>query len=333
MTPRAALWRLAIATVLASLLMVLVYNVITQPVASKLSTYTADFTDVSGLHEGADVRVRGVRVGKVESIDLRRRAGQSIAEIGFTLDSRYGIASDTRLAVKYQALTGLRYVDVTNAAEDAPTASGLKHLPTSMTQPSFDITKLFNGLQPVLATLSPDDLNVFTANVDNFLSGDGDGLGPVLDSIHTLTRFMADRQQVVATLLGNLKSIADTMRGHSKDLVQILRWANRPIDAALSVVDEFRKSDIYGPGFTQSVVALLNNAGLTPGADYASALDKAFTNVDDTVDAFKLVPAMWDNIPPPGEAGHPLQCTRGRAELPLPVDVLLNGQKVVLCKQ
>ncbi|MDR3655977.1 MAG: MCE family protein [Mycobacterium sp.] len=313
--------------------MVLVYNVITQPVAAKLSTYTANFTDISGLHDGADVRVRGVRVGKVESIELRRQSGQSFAEIGFSLESRYGISPDTRLAVKYQALTGLRYVDVINASDGVPAATSIKHLPISMTQPSFDITKLFNGLQPVLSTLSPDDLNVFTANVDNFLSGDGDGLGPVLESIHTLTHFMADRQQVVATLLSNLKSVADTMRGHSKDLIQVLQWANQPIDAALSVVDEFRKSQIYGPGFTQSVVALLNNAGLTPGADYDAALDKAFTNVDDTVDAFKLVPVMWDNIPPPGEAGHPLQCTRGRAELPLPVDVLLNGQRVVLCKQ
>jgi phospholipid/cholesterol/gamma-HCH transport system substrate-binding protein len=331
--PFAALWRLAIAVVVAILLLILVSNVITQPVAARLGSYTADFTDISGLHTGADVRVRGVRVGKVESVELRRRSGQSIAEIAFTLDSRYSIGTDTRLAVKYQALTGLRYVDVTNASDGVPAASPVRHIPTSMTQPSFDITKLFNGLQPVLSTLSPDDVNTFTANVDTFLSGDGSGLGPVLQSIHTLTQFLADRQQIVATLMQNLKAVADTMTGHAKDFIQIIDWANRPIDAALKVVDEFRKTQLYGPGFTSAVVQFLDSAGFKPGIDIDDALDKAFTNFDDAIDAIKLVPVIWDNIPPPSQDGRPLECSRGRAELPLPVDVLLNGQKVVLCNQ
>ncbi|MDT5298176.1 MAG: phospholipid/cholesterol/gamma-HCH transport system substrate-binding protein [Mycobacterium sp.] len=333
MKPLAALWRLAIAVIVAVLLMILVTNVITNPVDSKLGAYTADFTDASGLHTGADVRVRGVRVGKVDSVELIRRSGQSLADVAFTLDTRYGIDADTRLAVKYQALTGLRYLDVANPSDGAPAAAPVKHIPTSMTVPSFDITALFNGLQPVLATLSPDDLNTFTNNVETFLSGDGSGLGPVLESVHTLTQFLADRQQIVATLMSNLKAVADTMSGHAKDFIQIIDWANRPIDGALTVLDEFRKSAIYGPEFTSSVVQLLDNAGFKPGINIDDALDRALINLDNTMEAFKLVPVMWDNIPPPSQQGRPLECSAGRAELPLPVDVLLNGQKVTLCKQ
>lgn len=333
MKPISALWRLAVAVVVAVFLIILVSNVINQPVAAKLGAYTADFTDVSGLHTGADVRVSGVRVGKVESVELRRLSGQSIAAVAFTLDSRYSIDADTRLAVKYQALTGLRYLDVTNASDGVPAASPVKHIPTSMTQPSFDITKLFNGLQPVLSTLSPDDLNTFTANVDTFLSGDGGGLGPVLESIHTLTQFLADRQQIVATLMTNLKAVADTMSGHAKDFIQIIDWVNRPVDAALDVIDEFRKTQIFGPTFTSAVVQLLDNAGFKKGINIDDALDKAFNNVDNTMEAFKLVPVMWENIPPPSQQGRPLECSAGRAELPFPVEVLLNGQKVTLCNQ
>ena len=334
MKPIAALWRLGIALAVTVVLLTLVINVISQPVDAQLNAFTAEFTDVSGLRDGADVRVRGVRVGKVASIDLRRRDGRSLAEVGFTLDRQYRIDPDTRLAVKYQALTGLRYVDVQNSHEGADAGAPVPNpIPTSMTLPSFDITRLFNGLQPVLATLSPDDLNKFTDNVDTFLSGDGSGLGPVLESINTLTRFLADRQQVVATLIQNLKRVADTMAGHSRDFIQVIDWLNRPIDAALKVLDEFRKSQVYGPDFTRSVVQLLNSAGIKPGIDVDAALDKAITNFDDAMDSIKLVPVVWDNIPPPGQAGQPLACSNGRADLPLPVDVLLNGQKVVLCKQ
>ena len=176
-------------------------------------------------------------------------------------------------------------------------------------------------------------MNTFTANVDTFLSGDGGGLGPVLESIHTLTQFLADRQQIVATLMTNLKAVADTMSGHAKDFIQIIDWVNRPIDASLTVIDEFRKSAIYGPGFTSAVVQLLDNAGFKPGINIDDALDKAFINVDNAIEAFKLVPVIWDNIPPPSQQGRPLECSAGRAELPFPVEVLLNGQKVTLCNQ
>jgi phospholipid/cholesterol/gamma-HCH transport system substrate-binding protein len=332
MKPIAATWRLIVAGIMAVALVVAVINVITHPVASKVSSYTADFTDVAGLHVGADVRIRGVRVGKVDSVELHRRSEQTIAEVAFTLDSRYSVGMDTSLAVKYQALTGLRYVDVVNASDGVPAPSPVKHVTTSMTQPSFDITKLFNGLQPVFASLSPDDLNTFTSNVEVFLAGDGSGLRPVLDSINKLTRFVSNRQQVVATLLQNLNSVAESINGGAKNFIQIIEWANRPIDSALTVLDEFRKSQIYGPEFMDAVIKLLNSTGLEPTSDVDAALDRAFTNVDDTISAFKFIPVIWDNIPPPSQIGRPLECSRGRADLPLPVDILLNGQEVVLCK-
>jgi phospholipid/cholesterol/gamma-HCH transport system substrate-binding protein len=202
-----------------------------------------------------------------------------------------------------------------------------------MTQPSFDITALFNGLQPVIATLSPEEVNTFTANAATFLSGDGTGLEPLLDSIRKLTEFLADRQQVVATLMRNLSELAATMRGHSRDLLQLVEWVNRPLDGALLVLDEFRKAEVTGPGFMAPVVRLLNNAGLTDRADIDLALDRAFTNVDDFVDAVKLVPVMWENIGPPPQVGSPEPCAQGRFGLPAMMDVLVNGQKVVLCNR
>lgn len=349
MKPRAASWRLAISGIVAIILFILVANVIRQPTATDTRSYIAEFTDVSGLHLDADVRVRGVRVGKVHSVELERKHGQSIAAVELTLDKRYGIVSGTRLAIKYQALTGLRYVDVVDATEEYSIADLVTDVTTAMTRPSFDVTALFNGLQPVIATLNPDELNTFTANAATYLSGDGAGLAPMLESIRKLTRFVADREHVVATLMSNLKEVSDTMGGHSKDFIQIVDWINRPVDGALEAIDEFRKSDLYGGGFSTSVLDLLTNIGFPRGKNSGSqfvygtvdknatnmdeGFDRAITVLDDFTDAFKLVPVMWENIPPPPDAGAALQCTRGRAQLPEQMDVLLNGQRVVLCNR
>lgn len=331
--PWSALWRFALVTAVTSVVFILTVNVLRQPVAGETRAYTAEFTDISGLHVDADVRIRGLRVGKVSSVRLVRTAGQSVAEVDLTLDRQYAVVPETRLAIKYQALTGLRYLDVANAAEDAdPGDSLVSHIPLSMTQPSFDITKLFNGLQPVLATLSPKDIDIFTDNVASFLQGDGGGLGPMLDSIRKLTEFVSNRQQVVSTLMQNLTDIATAFGGHSRDLVQILDWLNRPVESALSVLDEFRKSELYGPAFTSAAVRLLENAGFRAGeANIDDGLDRAITVFDDYSDAFKRVPVIWDNIEPAAGPDTPLPCSRGRAQLPDTMDVLLNGQRVILC--
>jgi phospholipid/cholesterol/gamma-HCH transport system substrate-binding protein len=334
MKPKAALWRFLVATVVSVVLLIVVANEIRQPVAVKTHTYTAEFTDVSGLNSGADVRVRGVRVGKVETLELTQSGdGGSLATVRFTLDNRFSVVPTSRLAVKYQALTGLRYVDVQNPAEGRPETSRVTNVPTRMTQPSFDITVLFNGLQPVLATLSPGDINTFTENAISFLQGDGSGLEPMLDSIHKLTEFVSNRKDVVATLVRNLATLAEGVRGRSQYLTKILDELNQPIEQSMTVLDEYRKSQVSGGDFTRAVARLLAAAGIKPGIDIDRALDRAFTNTYEAMETLKRTPVIWENLPPPPEDGAPTPCAHGRAQLPETMDVLMNGQRVVLCNK
>jgi phospholipid/cholesterol/gamma-HCH transport system substrate-binding protein len=334
MKPKAAMWRIGVAIAVSVVLFILLSNVLVNPVAVDTRTYTAEYTDASGLHPDGDVRVRGVRVGKVESVDLARVNGQNVAQVKFTLDNKYGVVGVTRLAIKFQALTGVRYMDVTNPAEGYRDADLVTRIPTSMTQPSFDVTALFNGLQPVLATLSPDEINTFTANAASFLTGDGSGLAPLLDSIRRLTEFVTDRQQVVATLMSNLSGLSDSIGGTSERFIHLIDLVNQPIDNADSVLDEFRKDLLYSKDFLDPVTRLLHNAGLRNGINVDQALDRAFSNLDKFFDAFKLVPVINENIPPPGNDGTAVEpCSRGNFQLPETMDVLLNGQRVVLCNR
>jgi phospholipid/cholesterol/gamma-HCH transport system substrate-binding protein len=201
-----------------------------------------------------------------------------------------------------------------------------------MTQPSFDVTALFNGLQPVLAILSPDEINTFTSNAASFLTGDGSGLAPLLESIRRLTEFVSNRQEVVATLMSNLSEVADTIGGSSARFIHLIDQVNRPIDAAIEILDEFRKDYLYSKDFSDPVVRLLYNLGLRNGINIDDAFDRAFSNLDNFFDAFKLVPVINENIPPPSTDGTTVEpCSRGNFQLPETMDVLLNGQRVVLC--
>lgn len=337
-----SLSKFAVAVVVSMLLLVVISNVIRQPVAGETRTLSAEFADISGLHEGADVRVRGVRVGKVVGLALHRAEGQTLANVRFTLERRYSVVPTSRLAVKFQALTGLRYIDVADAAA-GDTPGQLTSIPASMTIPSFDVTVLFNGLQPVLATLDPNEINVFTDNVATFLAGDGEGLGPMLDSIKRLSGLVSDREAVISTILNNLKTVAGGVQGRSEHLRSLLDQVKIVVDSTLLVLDEFRKSQIYGPAFTREVDRLLVGMGLDNGKwsepgykpkwDAEKAFDKAITNVYNEMDGVKRIPVVWENIPEPPADGGLAPCTKGPAQLPLPMDVLLNGRKVVICNQ
>lgn len=334
MKPLAALWRIGVSIAVAVVLFILLSNTLTNPVAMRTDSYTAEFTDASGLHPDGDVRIRGVRVGKVDAVELARRDGRNVARVSFTLDRKYGIVAMSRLAIKFQALTGVRYIDITDAAEGVKAADLITDVPTNMTQPSFDVTALFNGLQPVLATLSPEQINDFSAKAATLLTGDGSGLAPVLASLRNLTEFVSDREQVVAVLMNNLTSVANSIKSKSAQYIHLFDLLNQPVDAALTILDEFRKSLLYGKDFFEPVVRLLDNAGLKPGINIDEALDRAFSNLDRFFDAFKLVPVMNDNIRPPGENDTTVEpCSRGRFQLPETMDVLLNGQRVVLCNR
>ena len=320
-----------IAAAVSVVLLIVISNAITQPVDTTTRTYHADFTDVSGMHGGADVRVRGVRVGKVTSIELKRADGRSYADVGFTLDRRFSVGDATRLAVKFQALTGLRYVDVTSPMESGSAEAGITHVSTRMTQPSFDVTVLFNGLQPVLATMNPDQINQFATNMSSFMAGDGAGLRPMLDSVRNLAAVASEREQLITTMVRNLAGFSDGVRGRSGHLIEMAEQARYVVDDLLSVLDEMRKSDMYGPTFLDEVLRLLDNVGIKRGINVDRAMDTAFTNVYDFLEAYKRTPVFWENLTPPPAPNDAAPCMRGVAELPLPMDVLLNGRKVMLC--
>ncbi|MFX0578495.1 MCE family protein [Nocardia nepalensis] len=189
-------------------------------------------------------------------------------------------------------------------------------------------------MQPVLETLSPDEINTFTNTVSTVFEGDGSGLAPMLDGINRLTRYASDRQQIIGRLMDNLATVADTLGGKSPQVIQILKYLNRPLDAALSVLDEFRKSKLYGPEFTGTVVHLLDNIGLGRDTNVDQLLSKAFTSAGAAANALRALPTVLDGLSatPRQADGSPTGCTNGQADLPLPVKVLLNGQKVILCK-
>ncbi|WP_405136310.1 MlaD family protein [Nocardia sp. NBC_01388] len=332
-TPRQALWRLLIAAAVTVALFVGVVNALRNPVHGDTSSYTADFIDVSGLRVGSDVRMQGVQIGKVTSIDIRRQGGANIAVVGFALQQRYRLTTASHLAVKYQNLSGSRYLDYSETTPAAGSGGPVRHATTQMTTSSFDITTLFHGLEPVLRTLDPGEVDKLATNVSAFLEGDGAGAADLAASVKKIADYTVDRQQVVSTLVKNIASISDTMKGKSDRVLEFIENFDLALDKTMTVLDQFYATATYGPAFVDSVNRLLDGLGLHEGTDLDSLLKTALAQLQDAPQTLRLLPPVLSGLQQLTAAKIDTRCGNGPAALPQGVQVLLAGQQVVLCNR
>lgn len=82
--------------------------------------FTVSFPEAALLAQQADVRVAGVEIGKVATIE-RRAGGGNATTATIQLDPEYApIASDARVTLRQKAILGETYVDMTLGSRDAP---------------------------------------------------------------------------------------------------------------------------------------------------------------------------------------------------------------------
>ena len=89
------------------------------PLKPKGYRITASFAEATQLSTEADVRISGVPVGKVKTIEPDKSTGRSIVVI--ELDSKYApLPSDARAILRQKTLLGETYVELTPGNKDAP---------------------------------------------------------------------------------------------------------------------------------------------------------------------------------------------------------------------
>lgn len=321
--------KLVVVAAVSALLFIIVVNAMRNPVEQTTAPYSADFSDVSGLHVNGDVRMRGMRIGKVSSIDLKQGPKGTYASVGFTMDRDQKLTDKTELAVKYQNLTGIRYVDV------VPGAGGkaITHVPLASTKPSFDITSLFNGLQPVLTTMRTEDVNTFTENAIALIQGDGTGLGPMLDSTQKLADFAKNRQQVISTLTENMSRINDSLGGRSTYVIDFVKALSHPIGNAMKVLAEFQKTAETGPVLIGPIQRIVAGLGIEADMDWEAMIGKYFNTGSDFLKTLEMMPGVVSGLQSSKtQGGVSKKCTNGYGALPADMEVLLAGSEVVLCK-
>ena len=181
-------------------------------------SFSAQFTDVTGLLAGDSVRAAGVRVGTVTSIKV---VSDRYAQVHFSVDKDVPVTTSTQLQMRYLNLVGQRYVALIEQPGGTPQSKD-DVIPLSRTAPALDLTALFNGFRPLFQALTPNDVNSFSLEIIKTLQGEGGTIADLAAKSASLTNTVADRDAVIGGVVNNLLKVLDTIEKRDQGLNQLI---------------------------------------------------------------------------------------------------------------
>ncbi|OBK14113.1 MCE family protein [Mycobacterium asiaticum] len=287
---RGPLIGLTLFMIVAVTLTWLVYVSLRRDVGGKTSPYTAMFTDVYGLREGDDVRVAGVRVGRVEKVELDGR----FAKVTFVLQQEQRVFGNTVASVTYQNIVGQRYLGLSLGHEgsNAQLPPG-STIPLERTEPSFDVTALLNGYEPLFSLLNPRDADNLTKGVLESLQGDTSSLATLVSQTSTLTETFAGRDQALGDVITNLNKVVVNLAAQNDDLDGVLTQT-RGVVAALN---QRRPELVSSVGAMSRMMTHLANAAREDYPAIREFIDRRPGVTRHLLDVEPQVAFFGDNVP------------------------------------
>jgi phospholipid/cholesterol/gamma-HCH transport system substrate-binding protein len=326
----APLIKLVVFTAVTALATGLVALTIAGITLTPKARYLARFSDVTGLLVGDDVRIAGVTVGSVDSIELVDRR---IAQVGFSVDSDQRVPASVTASVLYRNLFGQRYLSL--ARGPGPVGKILPPgglIPIEHTTPPLNLTVLFNGFKPLLVGLDPAQLNQLSWEIVQVLQGQSGTVESLLASVSSLTGDLADRDQVIGELIVNLNAVLDTVNARDEQLSALILQLQRlvsglaadrePIGQAIVSIDQLAGTTAgllseARPALREDIAAL--GALSTHLADSEQVIDGVLRFLPEKLTTLSRAGSYgsWFNfylcglegtitVPPPGAAKAPL---------------------------
>ncbi|NUO56382.1 MAG: MCE family protein [Hamadaea sp.] len=243
--------------------------------------YRARFTDVTGLLVGDDVRVAGVKVGRVTGIDLIQDGGKPTAEVSFTAED-VPLATTVLAKIRYRNLIGQRYLALTEGPGGGDRLKPEGLIPVAQTTPALDLTVVFNGFRPLFTGLSPADVNKFAFEIIQVLQGEGGTLSDLLRRTASLTNTLADRDAAIGRVITNLNAVLGTLDQRDAKLSETIKQMQLLVSGLAADRKAIGGALTNISGLAEATTSLLRDARPSLAADISALNTLAGTLVENS---------------------------------------------------
>ena len=219
---------------------------------------TAYFTKTVGLYQGNDVRVLGVRIGKIDKLTVN---GTKV-RVDISYDGKYKLPNDVKAVLVPPSVVSDRFIQLTPAYTGGPVLPDHQALGLDRTIVPLEFDEIFRNLDEMNNALGPKGANRYGAlsRLVDVSAKNLDGNGEVLNgalkefsaavstlagsrtdlfaTVRNLNRFstmLAQNDGGVRALNANLARVGTQLAGERKDLGAAL--AN--LSTALQLISQF----------------------------------------------------------------------------------------------
>ena len=217
------------------------------------------------MNSDAKVKMRGVQVGKVDSIESRPN-GQAVLHLGMYPSDLHLIPANVVVDLTAPTVFGAKFVDLVPPAQ--PSAQSLQAGQVLDSQHvTVEINTVFQQLTSVLGTLDPAKLNETLGAIGQALSGRGEKIGQAFSDLDS---FLAKFQPTLPALSHDIAVSAPVFNAYADASGDLVKTVANSARISQTFVDEQHNLDAL----------LISAIGLADvGNDLLSANRKPLTDV------------------------------------------------------
>ncbi|MCV7423134.1 MCE family protein [Mycobacterium yunnanensis] len=182
--------------------------------------YQALFTEAGGIYVGNDVTMSGLKVGSVTSISL----DDGDALVGFTVQSKYPLGSETSAHIRTGSLLGQRVLTLDSSGSEA--LNRADPIPVSRTSSPYSLSDAVGELTTNTAGTDTQQLNLSLDTLSETLDQVAPRLGPTFDGLTRLSRALNGRNESLRDLLQAASNVTGILAQRSQQVNSLILNAN-----------------------------------------------------------------------------------------------------------
>ncbi|WP_137724901.1 MCE family protein [Prescottella subtropica] len=185
------------------------------PIVGAANRYTAEFSEAAGLKSGNEVRVAGVKVGKVTGVGLD---GDRVLVTFQTKDAWVG--DQTTASIQIKTILGQKYLSLDPRGTEV-LAPGVR-IPLERTTSPYDVIDAFSDAATTLEEIDTTQLASSFEVLSQAFEGTPDEIRASLDGVARLSETVAKRDQELKHLFGATKQTSQILADRSEQFEKIL---------------------------------------------------------------------------------------------------------------
>jgi phospholipid/cholesterol/gamma-HCH transport system substrate-binding protein len=269
----------AIGLVLIAVVLWIGFNASKLPIIGGGTTYTASFTEAAGLRPGDDVRIAGVKVGKVDSVSLQ---GDHV-RVAFKIKHAF-VGDQSTVDIKLKTLLGAKYLalDSVGSNEQKPG----KEIPKDRTHSPFDIYPAFTELTSTINDIDTNKLAKALGVLSTDFTNTPSSVKSVLTGMTRLSNVVASRDQKLRTLLQRANDVTGVLADRDAELQRLLNDGGLLLDELNSRRDAIHSLLVNTSALSLQLEGLVadNQKTLGPMLDNLHGVLKLLQDNQDSLD-------------------------------------------------